>query len=69
MKTQDNTSFKQFILDDLGEIVLPTDILIDTKNDDVEVPQDPRFQIAKRMEGFVARVGKVSHSFLKLPSF
>ena len=53
-------SFKQLIFNDLEEIVLPADILVDTTNSEIEAPQDARFQIAKRMEAFVARVGQVS---------
>ena len=53
-------SIKQFIFEDLAEIVLPADILVDPRNSEVEAPRDPRFEIAKRMEIFVARVGQVS---------
>ena len=53
-------AIKQFIFNDLAELVLPLDILIDPKNSMVEAPQDPRFQIAQKMELFVSRVGQVS---------
>ena len=60
MKILGTMSIKQLIFDDLAEIVLPTDILLDPQNSEVEVPSDPRFQIAKRMDIFVARAGQVS---------
>ena len=60
MKILGNMSIKQLLFDDLAEIVLPADILIDPQNGEVEVPRDPRFQIAKRMEIFVGRAGQVS---------
>ena len=53
-------SFKQLIFDDIEEIVLPADIVIDPSGWDVEAPQDPRFQIAKKMDDFVAKVADVS---------
>ena len=62
-------SIQQLILEDLAEIVLPADILVDPGNADVEPPQDPRFQIAKRMEMFVSRVGQVSIFFGSAFSF
>ena len=55
-------SIKQFIFDDLAELVLPLDILVDPQNSEVEAPQDPRFHIAQKMELFVSRVGQVSTS-------
>ena len=58
-KSEDTNSFKQFIFDDLGEIVLPANLLIDPANDLVEAPNDPRFQIARKLEDFVARGGEV----------
>ena len=62
MKVLGSMSIQQFIFEDLGEIVLPADILVDSANSDVEVPKDPRFQIAKRMEIFVGRSGQVGIS-------
>lgn len=59
MKILGTMSIKQLLFDDLSEIVLPADMLIDPQNDEVEVPKDPRFQIAKRMDTFVARAGQV----------
>ncbi|KAL9106515.1 MAG: hypothetical protein Q9187_008551, partial [Circinaria calcarea] len=58
MRVLGTMSIHQLILEDLAEIVLPADILVDPGNADVELPQDPRFQIAKRMELFVSRVGQ-----------
>ena len=51
---------KQFIFDDFEELVLPADILIDPANEDIEAPQDPRFQISKRMDAFVTKAADVS---------
>ncbi|KAI9803933.1 MAG: hypothetical protein M1833_000214 [Piccolia ochrophora] len=51
-------SVKQLLFDDLAEMVLPDDVIIDPDNSLVEAPQDPRFQIAQRMEAFIARAGQ-----------
>ena len=53
-------SFNQLLLDDLEGIVLPADLLVDSTNGDVEVPQDPRFQIFKRVDNFIRRAADVS---------
>lgn len=53
-------SLKQLLLDDFEEIVLPADVLIDPANDDIEAPQDPRFQISKRMDAFIIKAADVS---------
>lgn len=60
MKVLGTVSFKQLVLDELEETVLPGDVLVDPANGDIEAPQDPRFQIAKIMDGFVAKVAVVS---------
>ena len=52
-------STKQFVFDDLGQIVLPANLLIDPANDLVEAPHDPRFQIARKMEAFALRAAEV----------
>lgn len=62
MKILGTMSIKQLLFDDLAEIVLPADILIDPLNSEVEIPKDPRFQIAKRMDMFIARAGQVSRA-------
>jgi len=62
MKILGTMSIKQLLFDDLAEIVLPADLLLDPQNSEVEVPKDPRFQIAKRMDIFVARAGQVTMS-------
>ena len=59
MRVSGETSFTQFIFDDLAELVLPADILVDMANYVVEAPQSRKFQIAKRMDVFVGRVGQV----------
>ncbi|KAJ5745259.1 hypothetical protein N7520_010441 [Penicillium odoratum] len=48
-------SVKTFLFDDLAELVLPCSILLEANTDDVELPSDPRFQIARQMDGFVKR--------------
>ncbi|KAJ5103192.1 hypothetical protein N7532_003721 [Penicillium argentinense] len=48
-------SVKQFLYDDLAELVLPSSVLLQANTFDVEVPSDPRFQIALKMEAFVQR--------------
>ncbi|KAJ5815721.1 NatC N(alpha)-terminal acetyltransferase Mak10 subunit [Penicillium riverlandense] len=48
-------SVKQFLYDDIAELVLPSSILLQASTDEVELPSDPRFQIAQHMEGFVKR--------------
>ena len=61
-------SFKELIVDNLREIVLPADVLLDSSNFDVEAPQDPRFHVAKRMNDFIATAADVSISLEKVPS-
>ena len=53
-------SLKQLLFEDLADIVLPADMLLDEKNWEVEVPNDPRFEIARRMDSFVTRAAQVS---------
>ena len=60
MKVLGRTSIKRFIFQDLEEISTPVGMLVDPINEEVEAPQNPRFQIAKRMDLFVGRVGQVS---------
>jgi hypothetical protein len=55
MRVLGTMSFKQLLFDDLDELVLPADLLLDLTNGDVEAPQDPRFQIAKKMDAFAIR--------------
>lgn len=59
MRVLGTMSVKQVLFDDLAEIVLPANILLDPANGDVEAPQDPRFQILKKVDAFVARVADV----------
>ncbi len=60
MKVLGTMSFKKLLFDDLEEIVLPADILVDPANGNIEAPQDPRFQILKKMDAFVTRAADVS---------
>ncbi|KAJ5084874.1 hypothetical protein NUU61_009453 [Penicillium alfredii] len=46
---------KQFLFDDLAELVLPSSILLEASTDEVELPSDPRFQIAQKMDEFKKR--------------
>ena len=59
MRIFGNISLKQFLLDDFEELVLPADVLVDPANGDIEAPQDPRFQISKRMDAFVMKAANV----------
>ena len=67
MRVLGTMSIKQLIFEDLAEIVLPADILVDRTNDNVEAPQAPRFQIARKMDDYVARVGQVSNRLARPP--
>ena len=58
MRVLGTMSFKQLLFDNLDEVVLPFDLLLDPTNADIEAPQDPRFQTAKRMEAFVIRASE-----------
>ena len=60
MRVLGTRSLKQFLFDDLEELVLPADILIDPANGDIEAPQDARFQISKMMDAFVTKAADVS---------
>lgn len=51
---------KEFLYDELAELVLPANILLESNTDEVEVPSDPRFQIAQKMDGFMKRFVQVS---------
>ena len=64
MKILGKMSIKQLLFDDLAEIVLPGDMLLDPQHSEVEVPMDPRFQMAKRMDIFVARAGQVTYAHI-----
>ncbi|KAL4896886.1 Mak10 subunit, NatC N-terminal acetyltransferase-domain-containing protein [Aspergillus ambiguus] len=46
---------KQFLYDELAEIVLPSSTLLQANTDETEMPSDPRFQIATHMEAFTKR--------------
>lgn len=56
-------SIRQLLDDDLSSLVLAEDPLLDPKNDEIEVPHDPRFNMAKRMETFRERA---AHSYLDI---
>ena len=60
MKVLGRMSVKQLLYDDLAELVLPYDLLLDPNNEEIEVPHDPRFQIASRMTAVVVRATQVS---------
>lgn len=50
---------KQFLYDDLAELVLPSSVLLQANMDETEMPSNPRFQIAQMMDGFVKRITQV----------
>ncbi|RDW71406.1 putative MAK10 [Coleophoma cylindrospora] len=51
-------SIRQILDDDLGSTVLPADQLLDRDNDEIEVPTDPRFNMAASMEIFRQRAAQ-----------
>lgn len=53
---------RQFLYDDLAELVLPSSILLRANTDEVELPSHPRFRIAQIMDGFVKRFAQVCQS-------
>lgn len=59
MRVLGKITITTLIYDDLAELVLPADVLLDPANGNVEAPHDPRFQLAKKMSGFVLRIGDV----------
>jgi N-alpha-acetyltransferase 35, NatC auxiliary subunit len=48
-------SIRQVLDDDLASTVLPAHVLLDRGNDEIEVPHNPRFNMASRMEIFRSR--------------
>ncbi|PLB39459.1 N-alpha-acetyltransferase 35, NatC auxiliary subunit [Aspergillus candidus] len=48
-------SVRDFLYDELAELVLPTSLLLQANTDQTEMPSNPRFQIAQHMDGFVKR--------------
>lgn len=56
-------SVRQLLDDDLSSLVLAEDPLLDPRNDKIEVPHDPRFNMARRMETFRERA---AHSYLDI---
>lgn len=59
MRILGSLSIKQFIYDDLADLVLPASQIIDYMNDEVENPSDFRFHLAKHMENFVKKMAQV----------
>ncbi|KAI5852246.1 Mak10 subunit, NatC N-terminal acetyltransferase-domain-containing protein [Tricharina praecox] len=49
---------KCILFDDLSELCYPMQELLNPANFEVEAPQSPQFQIARRMDWFVERAGK-----------
>ena len=62
MRVLGTMSLKQLLFDDLEELVLPADILVDPENYNIEAPQNPRFQVSKRMDVFVTKAADVSRA-------
>lgn len=65
MRVVGSHSVKELIFRDLEEIVLAGSVLVNPDNDSVEAPQNPRFEIAVRMDRFVMRVSDVSSTLRK----
>lgn len=55
-------SVKDFLFDELAEVVLPGSVLLEASMDETEMPSDPRFQIAQLMTGFAKRFSQVGYS-------
>ncbi|KAI9661935.1 MAG: hypothetical protein M1821_009175 [Bathelium mastoideum] len=53
-----NASAHQLLMGDLKELVLTEDILLEPTNWDVELPSDPRHQIARHINAFVLRASQ-----------
>lgn len=66
MRVLGTMSIQQLIFDDLEETVLPASPLVDPTNAHVEAPQDPRFQVIKKMDTFITRAADVSIPFSRL---
>ncbi|KAJ9215118.1 hypothetical protein DTO166G4_3196 [Paecilomyces variotii] len=58
MKVLGAVPVKQFFYDDLAELTMPFNLLLQPENDEVEVPSDPRFQMAKHMNAFIKRAAQ-----------
>lgn len=50
---------KQFLYNDLADLVLPSSVLLQANMEETEMPSNPRFQIAQMMDGFVKRITQV----------
>lgn len=59
MEIIDSIPVKDFFYHDLAELVLPFSDLLDRQNEEIEIPSDSRFQIAKHMDNFVKRAAQV----------
>lgn len=58
MKVLGRMPLKCILFDDIQELAYPVKELLDPKNFEVEAPQSPKYQIAKRMDWFVERAGR-----------
>ncbi|EFR00787.1 hypothetical protein MGYG_03791 [Nannizzia gypsea CBS 118893] len=52
----DNLPAEKFCSGSMKDLVLPFSPVFDTKNEEVEVPSNPKFQIAKQMGSFIQRM-------------
>jgi hypothetical protein len=59
MKVVGKLPVKCILFDDLKELCNPAEELLDPRNGEVEAPQSSAFQIARRMDWFVERAGRV----------
>ncbi|KAL8789606.1 MAG: hypothetical protein Q9213_001042 [Squamulea squamosa] len=69
MKVLGKITITKLIHDDLAELMLPADVLLDSANSNVEAPHDPRFQMAKEMNGFILRVGDAENLDVELRKY
>ncbi|KAI9647523.1 N-alpha-acetyltransferase, non-catalitic subunit [Ciborinia camelliae] len=58
-------SIREVLDDDLASLTLPANQLLDRNNDEIEVPHDPRFHMAQRMELFRSRAASTYIDILR----
>lgn len=52
-------STREFLYDELAELVLPSSVVLHANMDETEMPSDPCFQMANLMDTFVKRFSQV----------
>ena len=59
---------EHLLMYDLQELVLGGDDLLDPQNWNVEIPSDPRYQLARKIDNFVQRAVDVCKELANFPS-